>query len=118
MDDSAGLARVQVDSYRTTYASILPHHYLAHLSYSEQGQDWCNWRSLHPDDILYVAENDNGEIVGYALGRPGVSNITPYDSELVALHVRRLCQRQGIGRQLVATMAKQLEQQGCSSLIL
>jgi len=118
VDDSAGLARVPVDSYRTTYASILPHDYLAHFTYSEQEQDWCDWHSLHPDDILYVAENDNGEIAGYALGRPGLSNIAAYDSELVALHVRHLCQRRGIGRKLVTTMAQQLEQQGFCSLML
>lgn len=117
-DDSADLARVQVDSYRTTYAGILPPDYLARLSYSEQEQDWRAWRSFHPKDILLVAESDDGEIVGYALGRPGLSNIAPYDSELAALHVRGRCQRQGIGRQLVATVATQLERQGCSSLML
>ena len=117
-DDSAGLATVQVDSYRAAYASLLPQDYLAHFSYEEQEQDWRDWVSSHPRDVLYVAENDSGEIVGYALGRPGSSDITPYDSELVALHVRHLHQRQGIGRQLVTTLARRLMQQGCSSLML
>jgi len=118
VDDSAGIARVQVDSYRTAYAGLLPEDYLARFAYEEQEQDWRDWPSAHPDDILFVAENESREIVGYALGRPGLTSISPYDSELVALHVRRPCQRQGIGWQLVTMIAKQLKQQGCSSLLL
>ncbi len=117
-DDSTGLARVQVDSYRNTYMGLLPEDYLAHFTCEEQERDWRGWPSSHPDDILYVAEDDRGEIVGYALGRPGLTPIAPYDSELLALHVRRSCHRQGIGQQLVTTVAQQLRRQGCSSLML
>ena len=117
-DDCAGLARVQVDSYRTAYAGLVPEDYLAQFTYEEQEQDWRDWLVSHPSDILYVAESDRGEIMGYALGRPGQSNIAPYDSELLALHVRRAYQRQGIGRELLAAMAGELKLQGCLSLML
>ncbi|MFU8773596.1 MAG: hypothetical protein ACNA8H_14410 [Anaerolineales bacterium] len=40
IEDSAGLARVQVDSYRTAYAGIFPQAYLAHFTHEEQ--DWRN----------------------------------------------------------------------------
>jgi hypothetical protein len=40
--DSAGLARVQVDSYRTAYAGIFPPAYLDHFTYEEQEQDYRN----------------------------------------------------------------------------
>ncbi len=62
--DSTGLARVQVDSCHTAYAILLPQDYLAHSTHEEQEQDWRDWPSSHPDDSLYVAENDSGEIVG------------------------------------------------------
>jgi ribosomal protein S18 acetylase RimI-like enzyme len=118
MQDCASIARVQVDSYRTAYAGILPQEYLAHFSYTEQEQDWRDLLSSEQRDILSVAETGAGEIVGYALGRPGQSDIVPYDGELAALHVRRPYQRQGIGRRLVAAIAKQLGRRGCSSLML
>jgi len=117
-DDSPGLASVQVDSYRAAYAGLLPEEYLAHFSYEEQEQEWRDWLPSHPDDILLVAENDGGEVVGYALGRPGLAKIAGYESELLALHVRRLWQRMGIGRQLVSVLAGQLKRQGCTSLML
>jgi GNAT superfamily N-acetyltransferase len=118
IDDSAGLAKVQVDSYRTAYAGIFPQAYLDQFSYEEQEQDWRDWISSRPEDVLYVAVLEPGGIVAYALARPGPTQIAPYDSELMALHVVRPHQRQGIGRWLVAAVAGQLQQKGCSSLML
>lgn len=119
LEDSASLAKTQVDSYRTTYAGILPSAYLAHFTYTEQTQDW---RDLLTDaewtDTLLVAETEVGELAGYALVRPGLSDIPPYDSELVALHVGQAWQGQGAGRQLVTAAAKELKQRGCRSMML
>jgi GNAT superfamily N-acetyltransferase len=118
MEDSAGLARVQVDSYRTSYAGLMPRAVLDGFTYEEQEQDWRDWISSQPEDLLYVAEAATGEIVGYALARPGPIAAPPFDSELVALHVRRAHQRQGLGRRLMATVAEQLGLQDCKSLML
>lgn len=117
-EDSASVARIQVDSYRTAYADILPAAYLSRFSYSEQEQDWRDLLSFALHDIVYIAEMDSGEIVGYAMGRPDRNTIAPYDGELVALHVRGSHQRKGIGQRLIATIAEHLRQQGCTSLFL
>ena len=71
-----------------------------------------------PDDVLYVAEAGTGDLAGYALARPGPTEIAAYDSELLALHVHPSRYRQGIGRALVAAVAKQLQQRGCASMML
>lgn len=93
IEDSAALARVQVDSYRAAYAGILPQDFLDHFTYEEQAQDWRDSFSAGSQDVLYVAETGAGEVIGYGLGRPGLSDIPPYDCELVSLHVRRSHQR-------------------------
>lgn len=118
IEDSPALARIQVDSYRTAYAGILPDEYLAHFTYEEQEGDWRDLLGAGTNGIVLVAEVLGGEVGGYALGRPGPSDIGAYDSELVALHVRRQHQRQGIGRALVAAMAGWLRAGGCRSLML
>ena len=118
LDDCAGLARVQVDSYRTAYAGIMPQDYLDHFTYEEQEQDWRDLLSDATGDILLVAVADSGEVAGYALDRPGETEVAPYDSELVALHVRCPHHGQGIGCQLVSAMAEQLRQRGCRSFML
>jgi GNAT superfamily N-acetyltransferase len=118
LEDSAGIARVQVDSYRTAYRSILPDDYLAGFTYDEQEQDWRDLITSQNDDLLMVAENKRGEIVGYALGRVGTSKINPFDCELVALHVCHAHHRQGIGGGLITRVARELKHQGCTSLML
>lgn len=118
-DDAPGLARVQVDSYRTAYADFFPPEYLDQFSYAEQAQDW---RDLISDpnwgDLLLVAVDAVNTVSGYALGRPGQTGIPAYDGELVALHVRADIQRQGVGRGLVRAMARSLRQAGCSAMLL
>lgn len=117
-EDSAALAYIQVDSYQTAYAGILPQSCLDHFTYAEQEQDWRDWFSAGSADVLLVAETGAGEIVGYGFGRPGPSGIPPYDGELVSLHVRRSQRRRGVGRQLVAAVAAELQARGCASLML
>lgn len=118
MEDAAGLAHVQITSYRTAYAPLLPASFLAQFSLQEQTQDWHDLVTADNDEIVYVAQADAGEIVGYALGRPHASGGVHFTSELVALHVLPASQRQGIGRQLFAAVAAHLQQRGCESLML
>jgi ribosomal protein S18 acetylase RimI-like enzyme len=127
--DAAALAHIQVHSYRTAYAGLMPADYLAHFSLEEQEQDWRDLLAEPTGDILLVAETSDGEIAGYALGRPGPVEVPAlqagrelpegaYDAELVSLHVRRALHKRGIGRALVRAMAKALHEQGCTSLAL
>ena len=125
IQDAAALAHIQVDSYRTAYAGLMPAEYLARFSYEEQEQDWRDLLGEPGEpgepggDVLLVAENGQGELAGYALARPGsVEDQPAYDSELLALHVRRAWQRQGIGYALVSAVAGTLGRRGCTSLVL
>lgn len=116
--DSSDLARIQVDSYRSAYTGILPDEFLQRFDYAEQTQDWRDLLVSDQDFILLIAETDEGSIVGYALGHAGQSQISGYNSELDALHIRRDQQRQGTGRALIAAMAAELQQDGADSMML
>jgi ribosomal protein S18 acetylase RimI-like enzyme len=118
INDSIGIAHVQVDSYRTAYTGIFSPAYLDHFTYEEQAQDWYDWMMNKPRDLIYVAQSESGEILGYALGRPGKTTIQPYDCELLALHVRQDYQQQGVGQNLMVKMAEQFQAQGCHSMML
>ena len=118
LDDAAALSHLQVDSYRSAYAGLLPQDYLDHFTYEEQTHDWREWLSAPCQDIFLVAEEDTAGVVGYSVGRAGKTALDPYDSELLSLHVRKSFQGLGIGRRLFAGVAERLEQSGCASLML
>jgi ribosomal protein S18 acetylase RimI-like enzyme len=116
IEDSAALARVQVDSYRDSYAGLLPQSYLDGFSYDEQTADWRELLSGESPDIVYVAEIAPDEVVGYVLARKLQGDTG--ESEIVALHVRHANQKKGIGRELVKAAARQLKEQRSTSLKL
>jgi L-amino acid N-acyltransferase YncA len=116
--DCPEIARIQVDSYRSAYAPILPATYLEHFTYTEQAQDWQDWFAADNREILYVALTQEGNLTGYALGKCNPDEAPPYESELVALHVRQEYQRQGLGRQLFSAVSQALLDQGSHSLFL
>ena len=59
--DVKGIAKVHVDSWKTTYTNIIPEEYLNNLTYESREQIWKN---NIPNGDVYVAENSEGQIVG------------------------------------------------------
>jgi hypothetical protein len=46
------LAKIQVDSYLTNYAGILPAEYLELFCYADQEQDWQDWFAADSGEVL------------------------------------------------------------------
>ena len=117
-EDCPGIARVQVDSYRTAYAGLFPDSYLAQFTYEEQTQDWQEWLITHADDLLLVAISPEGQVAGYLLARAQPDIYPGYDGEILAMHVRQPEQGRGIGSELLQAAAAGLEGRGCRSVML
>ena len=117
IEDSAGIAKVQVDSYTRAYAEILPKPYLNQFTYEEQTQDWSRLIASDTKDILFVAKSENN-VIGYALGRSEVDEIPGFEYELVALHVLQGNQRKGVGSQLFLSITQQFQNLGAHSVFL
>ena len=55
--DAADIAKVHVDSWRTTYTGVVPDEYLAQLSYEQREQTWRDILSTHgATEFVYVVE--------------------------------------------------------------
>ena len=115
-EDSAGLAKVQVDSYQIGYRGLLPDDFLDQFTYDEQTQDWIELLSELEQDPLYVAIDSENQVLGYALGR--ILHNENFDCELRAVHVLKAYQRQGIATALASAIAKHYADLGYSSLML
>ncbi len=116
--DSRGIAVVQLDSWRTNFAGILPDQYLAQFTYDDRDADWNELLADPGDRVIYVAEDDGGEVVGFVCAGPEGSENPTYPSEIYAIHINRSYHRQSIGRRLIAVAAQRLHEQGYPALLL
>jgi GNAT superfamily N-acetyltransferase len=117
--DATAIARVHVDSWRTTYAGIVPADYLANLSYAQREQFWRDILSTStPAGCVYVAAQDAGEIVGFASGGPERSGDALYRGELYAIYLLASYQRQGLGRRLTMAVVQRLLHCGLASMLV
>ena len=67
--DAGPIARVHIDSWRTTYEGIVPAEYLAGLSYRDRESRWNE--ALTTDHLatgIFVAETAGGDVVGFTDG--------------------------------------------------
>jgi GNAT superfamily N-acetyltransferase len=123
-EDALAIARVHVDSWRTSYRGIVPDGFLASLSYEDFEQRWRERLGCarDPRPPRYVAESPpSGRIVGFAAGglrrEPAYDEYPEYEGELFALYLLREHQREGIGRRLLGSVATGLAQGGSQRMI-
>ena len=105
IEDASSIPAVQADSWRSTYAGILPEDALL----GETLGDSRRWRQalsrFRRDRFVYVAEDGRGEVVGYASAGASRCPALPYRAEVYALYLRDEYHGRGIGRELFATAA-------------
>ena len=113
--DAAAIAHVHVNSWRTTYAGIVPDEYLASRNEAEHTLLWRDW--LTRDIHVFIADRD-GEVVGFINGGRIREPILTYDGELFAIYLLERAQRQGIGTILLRELTRSLLRQGLTSMIV
>ncbi len=119
VDDAQAIARVHVDTWRTTYRGIVPDEFLANLDYARSAEKWAQLLGATEGKTrVFVAENECGEVVGFACGGPIREPLPGYDGELYAIYVLKAYQGRGIGRALVASVAGDLLGRGYRSLVI
>lgn len=119
-EDAGAIARVHVDTWRTTYPSIMPQAHLDALSYAERERMWAAQLSGNETKPLhvFVAATGTGEIVGFASGGPEKTDDPEYGGEIYALYVLQAQQGQGLGRRLVQPLARRLAEEGYVTLLI
>lgn len=120
LDDLPAIARVHVDSWRTTYRGLVADAYLdGILSYERREAGWRTefGGMAAAGRFVLVAERD-GAIVGFASGGPERSGNTAFPGELEAIYLLAEAQGGGIGRKLVAAVARELALRGWNAMLL
>lgn len=117
--DAASIARVHVDTWRTTYGGIVPATHLAGLSYSRRESVWTEIIANAPETAsTFIAETADGEVIGFAHGGPERAGDGTYLGELYSIYLLERHQRQGVGRRLVSAVAQHLVDAGFRSMLV
>jgi ribosomal protein S18 acetylase RimI-like enzyme len=115
-DDARLIARLDVETWRATYAGILATQFLVGLSTQRREIGWASVIEREPRDVRVAADTD-GNILGFGScgrNRSGAE----FAGEVFTLYVAPDWQNQGIGRRLLLTLFERLAAQGCGSAII
>jgi len=114
-DDAEALARLGADTFTETFGRLYPPEDLADFLRT------CHAPEVHRADVLdpalrvWVAEDDGGELVGWAKAGPCAlphPDVRPSCGEVKTLYVRRSAQGSGLGSRLLETALGWLEEAG------
>jgi ribosomal protein S18 acetylase RimI-like enzyme len=114
--DARAIARVDVETWRTTYAGVLSASYLVGLSERRREAGWRGVILREPRDVR-VAVDPSGEILGF--GSCGQNRGDRFfTGEIFTLYVAPDWQNRGIGRRLLIALFRRLVASGRHSAIL
>ncbi|SES07695.1 GNAT family N-acetyltransferase [Psychrobacillus sp. OK032] len=116
LEDAKGIAKVHVDSWRTTYKYIIADDFLNNLSYEKREQLWSN---NIPKGNVFVAENELGQIVGFSSGgKERSGKYKDYEGELNSIYILKGFQGKGIGKLLAKPVFEKIEQLGINTMLV
>ena len=129
--DVAAIARVHVDTWRTTYRGIVPDAHLDALSYEARERFWTYALGRIAAAVeagetagdaraagLFVAEAPGGEVVGFASCGREATGDPEYPGELYAIYVLDAWQGHGLGRRLAQAVADRLAAAGLRAMLV
>lgn len=119
--DAVALAHVLVTTYRIAHRDQLPPDY-AYLSPEQSAHNWARTlRALRGErgerERVFAAEDEEGEIVGVAMAGPlRGERVAGVLADLYVLYVLTERQRRGIGRRMLAEVARWASERGYRAL--
>ena len=118
VQDASAIAVVHVRSWQVAYRGHMPDEYLDGLDVEKRVS---MWRQLtqETDQIVLVAENEEGDIVGFSLLGPSRDADTDANTaEVAAIYVHPEKWKQGIGRALLSESLDQVRARKFDQLTL
>ncbi len=117
MADAEGIAIVHVDCWRTTYKDIMPSDFLDNLSYGQRKELWKNNIS-NDENYVYVAENNEGKIVGFISGGKREKNKVEASGDLTAIYILENFQTMGLGKKLIKELFFNFDELGFKTIFV
>jgi GNAT superfamily N-acetyltransferase len=117
--DAAEIAHVYVESWRETYAGILPDAGLVRMSRADQAASWS--RTIKQSNLrnpVLVASDTKSSVYGFASAGPTRDKSLPFEGEVYTLYVAPGWTSQGIGAALLQSIFRLFSKGGCNGMII
>lgn len=115
IQDAEAIAKVHVDTWRTTYEGIIPTPFLDKLSYQQRAELWeKNLRK--PEDYVLVAVNEDSRVIGFATSGKRPTNLENNSTDLTSLYLLQDYQGQGIGKLMMQELFHYYNEQNYDSV--
>lgn len=114
--DISDIAKVHVEAWHTTYDRIMSRDYLEGFTIEKRKKFWLKY--INDGKSVYVVEEKNGEIVGFAVPKIVRSDNNEALGEVSAMYILEKYQRQGIGKKLLITCARLLRNVDVNKMII
>jgi ribosomal protein S18 acetylase RimI-like enzyme len=118
--DARAIARIHVETWRTTYPGMLPDRALIDMNVDGKAR---SWRSMleNPESagaVLVAEEKGEGGTIGFASASRNRHANLPFEGEVQTLYVLPDWQNQGIGRVLLEGCFAGLRGRGLASAVV
>ena len=115
-DDAFAIATLHVEVWRVTYRDLAPVSAIAALDVARRHE---RWKSLLADTAhLTLIAEPSGSLAGFGLAGPPSDPVFGDRAEVKNLYVGLDFARRGLGRCLLAALARAMQQRGHSGLAL
>lgn len=117
--DATGIASVYVDSWRDTYAGVLPDAGLLRMSKSDHEKSWTRTiKGANLRNPVLVASDEKGNVYGFASAGPSRDKSLPFEGEVYTLYVAPGWTGQGLGAALLSSMFRLFAKAHCRGMII
>lgn len=116
-EDASAIGRIHVETWRDTYAGMLPDRVLVEMSSAMEGGQWSRVLESGRDRVV-VAETDGAGIVGFGSCGKARAGALGFEGEVYTLYVLPDHQGQGIGRLLLTELFRILGADGYRSALI
>jgi ribosomal protein S18 acetylase RimI-like enzyme len=123
LQDARAIGRIEVETWRTTYAGMLPDRVLLRMSTERQAGSWAGFVRHRPGDVL-VAEQPQAlrgggpTLVGFGNCGPQRDVLLGYAGEVYTLYIVPEAQGRGFGRLLLFALFARLIHLGHRSALV
>jgi ribosomal protein S18 acetylase RimI-like enzyme len=117
LGDARAIGRIEVDTWRSTYAGMLPDRVLLAMSQERRIASWAGVLRHRPGDV-YVAIDQGRGIAGFGDCGPQRDGTFAFAGEVYTLYVSPDAQGRGFGRQLLIALFARLVDCGHRSALV